>query len=207
MGKVVFFQKGRAGKVPPRGLTSEQRVWTKPRRDSCTNLGEEHAWQQEQQLQRGEWEHVGCEREISRRQCGWKRENQREEKESKSEAESDSSQRRSQTLLLPRPSFLICKMGIKRKHPRGSVAGGEKTRERRRRESQRQSLVDHRGGHRHCPSPAPSFLICKMGIKNTMGTSLAVQQLSLPGYRTLQVQVQSLVRELRFHMPPGQTRT
>ena len=44
MGKVVFFQKGRAGKVPPRGFTSEQRVWTKPRRDSCTNLGEEHAW-------------------------------------------------------------------------------------------------------------------------------------------------------------------
>ena len=26
MGKVVFFQKGRAGKVPPRGLTSEQSV-------------------------------------------------------------------------------------------------------------------------------------------------------------------------------------
>ena len=60
-----------------------------------------------------EWEHVGCERETSRRQCGWKRENQREE-ESESEAESGRSQRRSQTLLLPSPSFLICKMGIKR---------------------------------------------------------------------------------------------
>ena len=79
-----------------------------------------------------EWEHVGSERETSRRQCGWRRENERE---------------------------------------------------RRKRASQRQSLVDHSGSHRHCPSPAPSFLICKMGIKNTLGTSLAVEQLSPPGYR------------------------
>ena len=101
LGQGGVLSKGRAGKVPLRGLTSNRECGQSQGGTPAKIWGKSMPGSRNSNCKGAEWEHVGCERETSRRQCGWRRENQRA--------------------------------------------------------SQRQSLVDHRGGHKHCPSPAPAF--------------------------------------------------